>query len=83
MCIRDSIMGVSLDTDRKKWISAIEKDSLNWTHVSDLNGWNNEAAKLYVVNAIPHSIIVDKNGVIIAKNLKGDALREKVSELLD
>jgi len=77
------IMGVSLDTDRKKWISAIEKDSLNWTHVSDLNGWNNEAAKLYAVNAIPHSIIVDKNGVIIAKNLKGDALREKVSELLD
>ena len=77
------IMGVSLDTDRQKWISAIEKDSLNWTHVSDLNGWNNEAAKLYAVNAIPHSIIVDKNGVIIAKNLKGDALREKVSELLD
>ena len=77
------IMGVSLDIDRQKWISAIEKDSLNWTHVSDLNGWNNEAAKLYAVNAIPHSIIVDKNGVIIAKNLKGDALREKVSELLD
>ena len=52
-------------------------------HVSDLNGWNNEAGRLYAVNAIPHSIILDKDGVIIAKNLNGDELRKKVSDLLD
>jgi peroxiredoxin len=77
------IIGVSLDTDKQKWIDAIGKDDLNWMHVSDLNGWNNEAGTLYAVNAIPHSIILDKDGVIIAKNLNGDELRKKVSELLD
>ena len=77
------ILGVSLDTDKKKWIDAIGEDGLNWMHVSDLNGWNNKAGKLYAVNAIPHSIILNKDGVIIAKNLNGDELREKVAELLD
>jgi thiol-disulfide isomerase/thioredoxin len=77
------IIGVSLDTDKQKWIDAIGKDDLNWMHVSDLNGWNNEAGRLYAVNAIPHSIILDKDGVIIAKNLNGDELRNKISELLD
>jgi len=77
------IIGVSLDTDKQKWIDAIGKDDLNWMHVSDLNGWNNEAGRLYAVNAIPHSIILDKDGVIIAKNLNGDELRKKVSDLLD
>ena len=77
------ILGVSLDTDKQKWIDAIVEDDLNWMHVSDLNGWNNKAGKLYAVNAIPHSIILNKDGVIIAKNLNGDELREKVAELLD
>lgn len=77
------IIGVSLDTDKQKWIDAIGKDDLNWMHVSDLNGWNNAAGRLYAVNAIPHSIILDKDGVIIAKNLNGDELRKKVSDLLD
>ena len=77
------ILGISLDTDKQKWIDAIAKDGLNWMHVSDLNGWNNKAGKLYAVNAIPHSIILNNEGVIIAKNLNGDELREKVAELLD
>ncbi len=77
------ILGVSLDTDKKKWIDAIIKDDLNWMHVSDLKGWNSKAGQLYAVNAIPHSIILDRDGMIIAKNLNGDELRKKVSELLD
>ena len=77
------ILGVSLDTDKQKWIEAIGKDDLNWMHVSDLNGWNSKAGKLYAVNAIPHSIILDKDGVIIAKNLNGAELRKKVADLLD
>ena len=77
------ILGVSLDTDKKKWIDAIIKDDLSWMHVSDLKGWNSKAGQLYAVNAIPHSIILDRDGMIIAKNLNGDELRKKVSELLD
>ena len=77
------IIGVSLDTDKNKWIKAIEKDNLTWSHVSDLQGWNNAAGKIYAVNAIPHSIILDKNGTIVAKNLRGEELRDKISELLD
>ncbi|HCI15531.1 MAG TPA: thiol:disulfide interchange protein, partial [Candidatus Marinimicrobia bacterium] len=72
------IIGVSLDTDKINWIKAIEKDNLTWSHVSDLQGWNNVAGKLYAVNAIPHSIILDKNGTIVAKNLRGEELRDKI-----
>ena len=77
------IIGVSLDTDKNNWIKAIEKDNLTWSHVSDLQGWNNAAGKLYAVNAIPHSIILDKNGTIVAKNLRGEELRDKIAELLN
>ena len=77
------IIGVSLDTDKNNWIKAIEKDSLTWSHVSDLQGWNSVAGKLYAVNAIPHSIILDKNGTIVAKNLRGEKLRDKLAELID
>lgn len=76
------VFGVSFDTNRDKWLEAIESDKLTWTHVSDLKGWGNEAGKLYGVQAIPHSVLIDENGIIIAKNLKGDKLREKVAELL-
>ena len=77
------IIGVSLDTDKNNWIKAIEKDNLTWSHVSDLQGWNNAAGKIYAVNAIPHSIILDKNGTIVAKNLRGEKLRDKIAELLE
>lgn len=76
------ILGVSLDQDKAKWLEAIEKDKLTWNHVSDLKYWGNEAAQLYCVNAIPHMIILDENNVIVAKNLRGDALRAKIAEML-
>jgi len=64
-------------------IKAIEKDSLTWSHVSDLHGWNSAAGKLYAVNAIPHSVILNENGTIVAKNLRGEELRDKIAELLN
>ena len=77
------IIGVSLDTDKNNWIKAIEKDSLTWSHVSDLQGWNSAAGKLYAVNAIPHSVILNENGTIVAKNLRGEELRDKIAKLLN
>ena len=69
------IYSVSLDERAERWIKAINKDELFWKyHVSDLGGWDSDAAVKYKIRSIPTSIIIDKNGVIIAKNLKGAAL---------
>ncbi|KAF0132093.1 MAG: alkyl hydroperoxide reductase [Bacteroidetes bacterium] len=76
------IFGVSFDTDKEKWMQAITDDNLTWTHVSDLKGWGNEAGKKYGVQSIPHSVLLDANGNIIAKNLRGEDLRNKIAELL-
>ena len=66
------IYSVSLDNNKDKWKAAIEKDNLSWKyHVSDLKGWYSEAARLYKVNSIPQSFLIDPNGKIIAKNLRG------------
>ncbi|MCB0408949.1 MAG: AhpC/TSA family protein [Flavobacteriales bacterium] len=75
------IFGVSLDESKDKWIEAIGKDGLTWSHVSDLKGWENEAAKLYGVQGIPFSVLIDKEGIIIAKNLRGEDLHNKLNEL--
>ena len=75
------ILGVSLDGDKEKWLAAIDKDGLGWTQVSDLKGWANEAGQLYGVNSIPHSILLDKDGVIVAKNLRGEELHKKLAEV--
>lgn len=77
------VFGVSFDTNKEKWLEAIAADKLDWTQVSDLQGWGNAAGKLYGVQSIPHSVLLDENGTIIAKNLRGDDLRQKVAELLD
>jgi peroxiredoxin len=77
------IFQVSLDKKKESWISAIESDQLTWIHVSDLQYWNSAAAKLYQVQAIPTNFLLDKNGKIIAKNLRGDALKAKLSEIFD
>jgi peroxiredoxin len=77
------IVSVSLDSKRGDWIKAIEDDKLEWTHVSDLNGWNSPVAALYAVNTIPASFLIDKNGMIIAANLTGDELYGKVKEILE
>lgn len=75
-----SVFGVSLDKDKAKWLKAIEDDHLTWDHVSDLAYWQNAAAKLYAVNSIPSSFLVDKNGKIVAKNRRGEELGKFVSE---
>ncbi|MCD6018996.1 MAG: thiol-disulfide isomerase-like thioredoxin [Bacteroidetes bacterium] len=69
------VLSVSLDQNSAAWVKAIEKDQLVWPHhVSDLQGWNNAAAIRYGVNSIPTNVLVDGNGIIIAKNLRGEAL---------
>lgn len=75
------IIGVSFDDSRDKWIKAIHDDELTWPHVSDLKGWGSAAGKLYAVSSIPATILLDRDGNIVAKNLRGDALREKLEEL--
>ncbi len=69
-----TVYGVSLDRTKEKWLQAIEEDGLTWTHVSDLKYFNSVAARDYAVDAIPFSILLDREGRIIAKNLRGSAL---------
>ena len=76
------ILGVSFDKDKGKWLDAVKADSLTWHHVSDLKGWGNEAGKLYAINSIPANILLDPEGTIIAKNLRGEDLRAKLEEVL-
>jgi peroxiredoxin len=76
------IYGVSLDESRDKWLKAIAMDNLTWPHVSDLKGWESSAAKLYNIQAIPQTLLLDKEGKIIAKNLRGPSLEEKLASLL-
>ena len=75
------IYGVSLDRSKEDWVKAIEKDGLTWTQVSDLNYFNSEAARTYGIDAIPATILLDKEGKIIARNLRGQALEDKLAEL--
>ncbi|MFD2244802.1 TlpA disulfide reductase family protein [Pontibacter ruber] len=76
------IFGVSLDQSKEKWVKAIADDKLTWPHVSDLKGWESAAAQLYGVDAIPQTILLDKEGKIIAKNLRGAELEAKLASLL-
>jgi peroxiredoxin len=76
------ILGVSLDAKKEDWQKAIADDQLTWLQVSDLKGWQNEAAVLYAVNSIPSNLLVDKTGKIVAKNLREEKLKETISGLL-
>ncbi|HEY4148089.1 MAG TPA: TlpA disulfide reductase family protein [Chitinophagaceae bacterium] len=78
------ILSVSLDRPgmKDKWMKAIHDDGLHWSHVSDLLFWDNAVAKLYGIQAIPQNLLLDPNGKIIAKNLRGDDLTKKLSEIL-
>jgi len=76
------VFGVSLDRTKEDWVKAIADDKLTWTHVSDLQYWSSAAAKQYAVNSIPASFLLDENGIIIARNLRGDDLKNKVKEVL-
>lgn len=79
-----TVLGVSLDQAGKKeaWLAAIKADGLPWTQVADLQGWNNAVAGLYGIRAIPKNFLIDPEGKIIAKNLRGDALSERLATLL-
>jgi peroxiredoxin len=76
------ILGVSLDDNKEKWVTAIVKDNLTWAHVSDLKGWQSSVAKMYGVTSIPFNLLLDKDGKILAKGLRGADLENKLAELL-
>jgi len=77
------VLGVSLDQNKDKWLQAIAKDNLTWTHVSDLKGWQNEAAQKYGITSIPFNVLLDKDGKVLAKGLRGPALKAKLAEIFD
>lgn len=78
-----TILGVSLDREdgKQAWLDAIQKDGLTWNHVSDLKFWSNSAAQLYQVRSIPQNFLLDPDGKIIAKNLRGEDLEKKLAEI--
>jgi peroxiredoxin len=77
-----NVLGVSLDDSREDWLNAIKNDGLVWTQVSDLKGWSNQAAALYAISSIPSNLLLDPEGKIIAKNLRGEALWKELAKLL-
>ena len=76
------IYGVSLDQDKSRWIEAIQKDGITWPQVSDLKYWDSYAAKLYAVEGIPYTVLLDKEGKIIAKNLRGAELEKAIEKAI-
>ena len=77
-----TVLGVSLDQDKNNWLQAIKVDKLDWTHVSDLKYWDNEVAKMYNIQGIPANMLIDPTGKIIARDLRAQALQDKLKELL-
>ena len=75
------VLGVSFDTDKEKWLAAVEKDGLTWTQVSDLQGWSNAAGALYAIAFIPQNALI-KDGMIVARNLEGAELMEEIERQL-
>ena len=75
------VLGVSFDTEKEKWLAAVEKDGLTWTQVSDLQGWNNAAGALYAIAFIPQNVLI-KDGMIVARNLEGEELMEEIGRQL-
>lgn len=77
------VFNVSLDQNKDRWVQAIQQDKLSWPwHVSDLGGWYSKGAQIYGVNSIPANWLIDQNGVIIAKSLRGPALDAEIEKLL-
>ena len=77
------VFGVSLDRTKEDWVKAIADDQLTWTHVSDLKYFNSAAAELYKIEAIPATYMIDPDGKIIARDLRGPSLENKLAELFD
>ena len=77
------IYGVSLDRDKNSWLGAIESDNLDWVHVSDLKYWQSDVVGLYGFSGIPYTVLIDREGKIIAKGLRGEQLENKLAEIFD
>ena len=77
-----TVLGVSLDQQKANWVQAINADKLTWSHVSDLQYWNNAVAKIYGIQSIPANILIGPDGKIIGKDLRGEDLQQKLKELL-
>lgn len=77
-----TVLGVSLDQAKPAWIDAIAMDGLTWTHVSDLQGWNNAVAQQNQIFSIPQNFLIDPEGKIVGKNLRGQALERKLEKIL-
>ena len=77
-----TIVGVSLDNNRDRWVAAVKQDNLQWTQLSDLKGWSNEVAQQYNVRAIPANFLIDPKGRIIGRNLRGGDLEAKLEKVL-
>ena len=76
------ILAVSLDKTREAWLKGIEQDGLDYHHVSELKFWNSDIARQYGIRAIPANLLLDKNGKIVAKNLRGSDLKDTLAKLL-
>ncbi|MDR1552999.1 MAG: AhpC/TSA family protein [Prevotellaceae bacterium] len=76
------IVGVSLDDDKNRWIKGIEDDGITWIQMSDLKGWESEASVKYKVQGIPYTVLLDKEGKVIATNLRGEDLKNKIKTLI-
>jgi peroxiredoxin len=77
-----TILGVSLDKDKEKWTKAVMKDNLTWTHISDLKEWYSPVVPLYNISGIPFNVLVDPQGNVLAQNLRGQELHDKLAELV-
>ncbi|MFN2457607.1 MAG: redoxin domain-containing protein [Chitinophagaceae bacterium] len=77
-----TILGVSLDKEKDAWVKAIKEDNLTWPHVSDLKFWESMVVPMYNIQGIPYNVLLDPNGVVIAENLRGDALVQKLEQVV-
>lgn len=77
-----TVLGVSLDKAKQPWLDAIKADNLTWPHVSDLKGWQNAVAQQFQISSIPQNFLIDPNGIVIGKNLRGAALESKLASLI-
>ncbi len=77
-----TVLGVSLDDEKANWLEAIKTDKLNWQHISDLKKWESTVVSTYQIEGIPFNVLVDPNGIIIAKELRGQALQDTLASIL-
>ncbi|MBQ7422903.1 MAG: AhpC/TSA family protein [Prevotella sp.] len=76
-----NIVGLSFDNKKEAWVKAIEELRMPWVHLSDLKGWRTVAAAVYGINSIPASLLIDPTGKVIAADLRGEALQNKLQEI--